>query len=82
MRSIRCLLGLHDYERVSKPVPTKDGEFDFVAWSYALGRCRRCSEFSMVRCIGGLEPYYPSEVKTKEEWLSILVHEYYKIGGD
>lgn len=74
MRNIWCLLGIHDFERVSKPVPTKScNEFNCLAQSYALGRCKRCSEFRMVECCGGLEPYYPSAVKTQREWLDILI---------
>ncbi len=74
MTDIRCLLGIHDYERVSEPVPARgDNEFDFIVNSYALGKCRRCPKFSMVRCCGGLKSYYFSEVETKREWLKILV---------
>lgn len=71
--NIWCRLGIHDFERASKPVPTRDdNEFHLVAEGYALGKCRKCPELRMVRCWGGLEFYYPSEVKTKAEWLRIL----------
>ena len=70
---VLCKIGLHDFERVSKPVPTKgDNGFDFIVEPYALGKCCRCGSFSMVRCGGGLESYYASQVKTKAEWLKIL----------
>ena len=76
MTDIRCLLGLHDYERISRPVPAKIySEFNFLAQAYALGRCKRCSKFSMIECLGGLISYYPSDMKTKDEWLKILVKE-------
>ena len=70
---ILCKLGLHDFERVSKPVPTKgDSEFDFIVDSYALGKCRRCNKLRMIRCWSGLGPYFPPDVKTKSEWLQEL----------
>ena len=74
--NLLCKLGLHDYERVSRVVPTKeDGEFDLLINGYALGRCRRCPKLNMIRCWGGLKPYYPSQAKTKKEWLEILSKE-------
>lgn len=73
MRNILCLLGIHDFERVSEPVPARsDSEFNFLVEFYALGKCRRCPKFAMVRCWGGEKPYHGSDVKTKEEWLEIL----------
>ena len=77
MKDLRCLLGIHDFERVSEPVPAREGDggFDFLVNSYALGKCRRCFKFSMVRCWGGLKPYYSSDVKTKKEWLKQLLKE-------
>ena len=67
---ISCKIGLHDFERVSEPVPTKgDSEFTFVVDAYALGKCKRCSKLSMVRCWGGLNSYYTHDVKTQAEWL-------------
>lgn len=73
MKSFLCLIGIHDFERLSEPVPTNsDSEFDFLIEFYALGRCKRCPKIAMVRCYGGDKPYYPSDVKTKGEWLEIL----------
>ena len=77
MKHILCLLGLHDFHRISKVVPgTEDDEFDFDVRPYALGRCRRrCGGYRMIQCQGGLEPYKDGDVKTKSQWLKILVKE-------
>ena len=76
MKHILCLLGLHDFHKISKVVPTKsDDAFDLLVDGYALGRCRRCGGYSMVKCVGGLEPYKDGDVKTKSQWLKILVKE-------
>lgn len=75
MKSLRCLLGNHDFERLTDPVPTRaEGEFewDHFTGHYALGKCRRCREFEMVKCWGDFS-YYASQMKTKREWLEILV---------
>lgn len=75
--NIQCRLGIHSYKRVSEAVPaSEDDEFNFTAQGYALGKCKRCSRFSMVRCYGRLDSYYLSAVKTKSEWLRELVKDY------
>ncbi len=78
-----CILG-HDYERLTTPKPVKyGGEFDsnFFDGHYALGRCRNCGKYSMRQRYGNFS-YYPSDMKTKEEWLGILVAESTQQGGE
>ena len=82
--NIRCLLGNHNYERVSEPVPVKhDGDFSIgeYDWHYALGRCRRCRHFRMIRC-GGALPYYPTKMKTEKEWLGVCISDYLNFGKE
>ena len=75
-KSLLCRLGIHNYKRISRAVPAKScNEFNFLVNSYALGQCKRCSKFSMVECLGGLDSYYPTDIKTIDEWLKVLVKE-------
>lgn len=74
---ILCKLGIHDYKRIGGPVPTKaEGEFNHYVsvGHHALGKCRRCGKHSMREC-GGSFSYYPDDMRTKKEWLEILVSE-------
>ena len=87
MKKLWCKLTGHNFQRVSDPVPTKfDDEFPAVVegvydWHYALGKCRKCGRFRMVRCQGAGLPFRTSDMKTAAEWLEILKAEYLRLAG-
>lgn len=73
---ILCKVGSHDFVRISRVVPVKAyNEFDFIVNMYALGQYKRCPEVKMISCWGWAGSYRVDDVKTKAEWMKILVKE-------
>lgn len=70
--NIRCLLGLHNWEKIAPIKPIKaENEFSHCNYlgHFALGECRRCNKRSLRECYGKWEWYWADEL-TEAEYMS------------